>query len=187
MQNKNILLETQYADEKKFQQRMSMHKYGDQKKTQWEWMADIYQLKSYKEILDIGCGDGNFWLAMKNKTLPQQNIILADISQGMLDAAKIQLSPQNTAGAFVFEIADIESLPYSDQTFDLVLAHMMLYHAKSPLDALKEVKRVLKTDGTLGLSVLSIRTGKEYLSLANKLEPKIPPITAASRFTEEEY
>lgn len=67
----------------------------------------------------------------------------------------------------------------------MVLAHMMLYHTKSPDKALQEIKRVLKKSGVAGISVLSNTTGQEYLSLAHSLEPRIPPITAAAAFSEE--
>ena len=42
---------------------------------------------------------------------------------------------------------DIQSIPYPDQTFDAVIANMMLYHVPDLDRGLREVRRVLKPGG----------------------------------------
>ena len=60
-------------------------------------------------------------------------------------------SPIRNAKALGFEIegrvADAESMPYDDATFDLVVGHAVLHHIPDVELALREVLRVLKPGG----------------------------------------
>lgn len=47
------------------------------------------------------------------------------------------------------KIIDIQNIPYEDNSFDLVIANMMLYHVPDLPRALAEVGRVLKPEGKL--------------------------------------
>ena len=49
---------------------------------------------------------------------------------------------------FRFDVVDIQNIPYEDNSFDIVIANMMLYHVPNLDKAFCEVKRVLKKDGT---------------------------------------
>src|SRR5262245_46440570 len=49
-----------------------------------------------------------------------------------------------------FRVANIYALPFADATFDAVLVHAVLEHLTRPLDALQEVRRVLKSVGVVG-------------------------------------
>ncbi len=42
----------------------------------------------------------------------------------------------------------MQELPFSDKSFDLVVANHMLYHVPDPLRAFREIRRVLRPDGT---------------------------------------
>lgn len=104
MTNKRTLIKTQYADATKYQQRMSMHKYGTQKLTPWEWRATIYDIQDRCHILDIGCGEGSFWSAMHNKLLANHKIILVDLIPGMLTTAQATLAPLAAPHCFEFHL-----------------------------------------------------------------------------------
>jgi ubiquinone/menaquinone biosynthesis C-methylase UbiE len=65
----------------------------------------------------------------------------------MLDAAWRYLVV--TGRAFKFEEIDAQSIPYDDETFDVVIANHMLYHVPDRSKAIGEIKRVLKNDGYL--------------------------------------
>jgi ubiquinone/menaquinone biosynthesis C-methylase UbiE len=58
-------------------------------------------------------------------------------------------SNARTAGVDVaLALADAERLPYADAAFDLIVARGALHHVPSPLDALREMRRVLEPGGT---------------------------------------
>jgi ubiquinone/menaquinone biosynthesis C-methylase UbiE len=43
-----------------------------------------------------------------------------------------------------FRYADIQDLPFTDQTFDVVIAHHVIEHLDNPVKAIKEMLRVAK-------------------------------------------
>jgi len=61
-----------------------------------------------------------------------------------LDAQKLRITPKLCR-------ADGKCLPFSDHTFDLVVCLYGLHHFRGYLEALKEIARVLKPNGTFGL------------------------------------
>jgi SAM-dependent methyltransferase len=65
----------------------------------------------------------------------------------MLDAAWRNLVV--TGRAFQFREIDAQSIPFEDETFDVVIANHMLYHVPHRAKALAEIKRVLKPGGHL--------------------------------------
>jgi ubiquinone/menaquinone biosynthesis C-methylase UbiE len=98
----------------------------------------------YGEALELGCGTGFFML----------NLILGgvianghvtDLSQGMVDVAL--RNAQNLDIALEGRMADAESIPYPDDSFDLVVGHAVLHHIPDVELAMREVLRVLKPGG----------------------------------------
>ena len=63
-----------------------------------------------------------------------------------------------------YAFADIQHIPYSDQSFDLIIANMMLYHVPDIPRALSEVKRVLRKGGTFCCATYGENGIMEYLS-----------------------
>lgn len=77
--------------------------------------------------------------------LPQgASLLLTDFSEGMLGTAKSNLKTAENVG---FATVDIQNIPYPDNSFDAVIANMMLYHVPDLDKALSEVRRVLKDGG----------------------------------------
>lgn len=97
------------------------------------------------QVLDCGIGCGSLSVAL-NSILPDLVAYCGiDLSGKMLATANVAmrqtgLSPQ-------LEQADILSIPYADQSFDLVMAAHVLEHLPEPERALNEMIRVLKPGG----------------------------------------
>jgi ubiquinone/menaquinone biosynthesis C-methylase UbiE len=98
----------------------------------------------YAKALELGCGTGFFLLNLKQAGVLAEGHV-TDISPGMVAAAV------DNARSLGFEVegrvADAESLPYDDDTFDLVVGHAVLHHIPDVELALREVLRVLKPGG----------------------------------------
>ncbi|WP_407272675.1 class I SAM-dependent methyltransferase [Radiobacillus sp. PE A8.2] len=97
-------------------------------------------------ILDAGCAAG--WYTAKLLELGAQ-VSAVDISPEMVKATKKRVGSQ-------VEVVcqDLtESLPWADQTFDLILSSLTLHYIKDWQSALQEFKRVLKPGGSLLFSV----------------------------------
>ncbi len=65
----------------------------------------------------------------------------------MLESAKHSLA--GSERSFAFEVIDAQSIPYDDETFDIVIANHMLYHVPDRPKAIAELCRVLKPGGRL--------------------------------------
>lgn len=100
--------------------------------------------RPYPMSLEVGCGTGFFTLNLKlGGVLDECHV--TDISPGMVDVAK-----RNAAGlGFSVEgrAADAESLPYDDDTFDVVVGHAVIHHIPDVELAFREMLRVLKPGG----------------------------------------
>ncbi|MBT3996397.1 MAG: class I SAM-dependent methyltransferase [Chloroflexi bacterium] len=120
------------------------------------------------DILDIGCGPAHYWeWGLDHIRIPATwTATLTDISQGMLDEAKNNLS--KFTRVFTFDIADVCDLKYEDESFDIVTANYMLYHASSQDKALSEISRVLKPGGRLYAKTNSGHHIVEFLDLQRK-------------------
>jgi ubiquinone/menaquinone biosynthesis C-methylase UbiE len=171
---KQFLKEIQYKDSRGYDDRIAIAKYAVNPFDPWQWKAKHYDFNSATNILEVGCGTGIFWQFAKPKLSSNQFLTLTDFSQGMLDVTKKNLSAFALPCDTQFEIADVESLPYPDSKFDVVLAHFMLYHAQSQIKALSEISRVLKPTGWVGISTLCLNSHRELFQLTHEIDSRIP-------------
>ncbi|MGH3329040.1 MAG: class I SAM-dependent methyltransferase [Streptomycetales bacterium] len=98
----------------------------------------------YGTALELGSGTGFFLLNLKQAGVLDEGHV-TDISPGMVEVAK-----RNAEGlGFTVEgrVADAESLPYEDDSFDLVVGHAVLHHIPDVEQAIREVLRVLRPGG----------------------------------------
>ncbi len=98
----------------------------------------------YGEALEIGCGTGFFLLNLMQAGVLDKGHV-TDISPGM-----VRVAEENAAAlglAVEGRVADAETLPYDDCSFDLVVGHAVLHHVPDVERALREVVRVLRPGG----------------------------------------
>jgi ubiquinone/menaquinone biosynthesis C-methylase UbiE len=98
----------------------------------------------YPNALELGCGTGFFLLNLKLAGVVDSGHV-TDLSPGMVEVA--QRNAQGLGFEIEGRVADAESIPYSDDTFDLVVGHAVLHHIPDVEQALREVLRVLKPGG----------------------------------------
>ena len=98
-------------------------------------------------ILEAGCGVGaqTKIIAPKN---PDSNFISIDISKESVNEAEKLINSLGIKNV-EFRQADLFKLPFNNETFDGIVVCFVLEHLHNPLQALNELKRVLKKEGTL--------------------------------------
>lgn len=117
--------------------------------------AAAYINPEAKELLDIGCGAGNYSLNMLAK-VPGLNCTLNDLSLPMLARAEERLSAK-TAGKITLIHSDMRDLELPDDHFDIVLAAATLHHLRDDADwelVFTKIYRALKNGGSFWISDL---------------------------------
>jgi len=137
-------VKAQYRTAANLNTRISIHaKYSVNQQGFGNWIYEQYRLRENDRILELGCGNGSMWT---DHAIPDgAELILTDFSEGMLDSAKANVGERESIS---FRPVDIRNIPFPDESFDAVIANMMLYHVPDLNKALAEVKRVLRTGGT---------------------------------------
>ena len=108
-----------------------------------------------KNLLDIGCGAGNYSLKMLGK-IPGLNCLLMDLSMPMLARAKERVSA-NTSGKVETMQEDILKAALPENQFDIVLAASVLHHLRGEADwknVFQKIYRSLKPGGGFWISDL---------------------------------
>ncbi len=147
--DQQYLTTDQYKDAGNLNARLEIHNRFSTNSYGWfNWVFDtLAKLPKDANVLELGSGSGALWSNIADKIPTNWNITLSDLSPGMLDAAWRSLVV--TGRNFKFEQIAAQSIPYKDETFDIVIANHMLYHVPDRAKALSEIKRVLKNGGYL--------------------------------------
>ncbi|RCK59656.1 putative methyltransferase C1B3.06c [Candida viswanathii] len=99
-------------------------------------------------VLDVGSGPGTITIDFAKTYLPQGSIIGVEPTQELIDLANENKAKDPTGVLNVsFQLGSIYSLPFDDNTFDLVHAHQVVIHLQDPVKALRELERVTKPGG----------------------------------------
>ena len=100
-------------------------------------------LKEGMRVLEVGCGTGTNIDLYHRAGCEVHGL---DLSPAMLEEARRKLG--NSAE---FQIADASQIPYSDRSFDIVMAMLTLHEMPGSIrpSVMKEMIRVLKQDGCI--------------------------------------
>jgi tRNA (mo5U34)-methyltransferase len=124
-------------------------------RSDWKWDRIQPHLQTLKDrlILDVGCGNGYYGWRMLGEGAKyvigidptQAYIVQFQVMQNYIQAPNIQVLP-----------LAMEDMPQNMQAFDTVFSMGVLYHRKSPIDHLLELRDSLRQGGELVLETLII-------------------------------
>jgi SAM-dependent methyltransferase len=100
-------------------------------------------------LLDCGCGPGSITLGLATVVAPGE-VVGIDLDPGSIEVARKQATEQQITNVR-FEVANVYELPFPSASFDVIFSHAVLMHVRQPVSALKEMKRVLKRGGLIGI------------------------------------
>jgi ubiquinone/menaquinone biosynthesis C-methylase UbiE len=103
-----------------------------------------YAFPENADVLEVGCGDGSIWLQNIDRIPSGWRLTLTDMSPAMVDAARGALGERAT-----YAVADVQELPFADETFDAGVANHVLFHVPDRSRALAELSRVIRPGGVL--------------------------------------
>lgn len=104
-------------------------------------------IRGTESILDVGCGPGTITIDCARKYL-EAKVVGIDTLEELANVGKKVASEQGLSNV-KFEVGSVMSLPYDDESFDIVYVHQLLLHLPEPIGALKEMTRVVKPGGLI--------------------------------------
>jgi len=127
-------------------------------RSHWKWnrLKNYLAPLKHRLVLDVGCGNGyHCW-----RMLGAGAKMVVGIDPTLLNIMQFQLIKKlyGTAPVYVLPLG-IEDVPSNLQAFDTVFSMGVLYHRRSPIDHLLELKGCLQQGGELVLETLVIDGG----------------------------
>lgn len=149
-------------------QRFSHNAYG------WfRWVFDQLELPPSPRLLELGCGPGNLWLENIARLPESAELLLADLSPGMLAQARRNLNDDST---FHFQVIDAGKtpLPLESASLDALIANHMLYYVQDKPALFGEALRLLKP----GAFFFASTVGEKHMQEINQLLQRFDPTSA---------
>lgn len=112
-------------------------------------IASIYP--SLENVLDIGCGAGNYDVKLLQKVASNPNVSLVDLSLPMLHKAKERITSL-TSGEVQIIKGDFRQVLITEGKYDVIIATSVLHHLRDDPDweeAFSKLFRSLKKGGSL--------------------------------------
>lgn len=94
------------------------------------------------DVLDIGCGPGTITADLARRVAPGVTFgtdVAADIV--------VHAAAHHPAADVRWQTADVYALPFADASVDIAHAHQVLQHLSRPVEALREMRRVVRPGG----------------------------------------
>lgn len=111
-------------------------------------ILEFLQLNDSDYILDAGCGEGFYVMLITHLTKAKTAAI--DGNPSLISKAR-QWVGQNDLVSW--HVGDLMTLPFGDKTFSKIICSEVLEHLPDPVATLRELRRVLRDDGIMALTV----------------------------------
>ena len=165
-------LKAQYRNSTNISARIRLHRLFSSNKQGWfPWIYEQCQITEGMKILELGCGNGRLWIENKAKLPADCEIILSDISEGLIRDVRREQSLQDDR--FSFAAFDCHAIPYEDASFDLVIANHVLFYCKDVDRVCSEVGRVLKPGGRFVCGTYGVAHMQEVSRLVTQFDDRI--------------
>ena len=114
-------------------------------------LLEIVPPKPGETVLDVATGPGTVARQAAVVVGTAGKVVGVDISSAMLGVARAW-PPDDRAAAIEYIQAPATSMPLADAAFDVAYCQQGLQHMGDPLAALREMRRLLKPGGRLGVA-----------------------------------
>jgi SAM-dependent methyltransferase len=146
-----------------------------------ELLCEAVPLQAGQRVLDVATGSGNTALAAARRGA---EVIGMDYVPRLLACGQERATAERPQ--VVWHVGDAEHLPFPDATFDVVLSAFGVMFAPDQAQAARELLRVCRTGGTLGLANRTPEgfSGQNFQITGAYLRP-VPGLSAPTRWGTE--
>lgn len=117
-------------------------------------LIDFAGFTGAKNVLDVGCGTGSLsFCLIQNPNIA--NVLGLDYSPAYIEHA----SCKNLDARLAFQLGDARELPFADNSFDHSLSMLMLQFIPQADLAVREMRRVTRSGGTVAATTWDTRGG----------------------------
>lgn len=163
----------QYKNGKNIDARITLHSRCSSNPQSWfSWIYEQMNLAPEMKVLELGCGSGMLWKENQKKIPAGCHILLTDISSGMLEDTKKNLSGSCLA-KFSYEVMDCCDIRSEAAAYDKVVANFLLFYLRDIKKAVTEISRVMKPGGTFICATYGEHHMQEVEELVKEFNPKI--------------
>lgn len=165
-------LKTQYQNASNISARINLHTLFSQNKQHWfPWIFEQCRISPGQNILEVGCGDGSFWVENREHLPDDIQILLSDRSDGMLRDAARKTGTDDSR--FHFRAFNCMDIPCDSGRFDLVIGNHVLFYCSDIPAACREISRVLKPGGRFICSTYGADHMKEISRIVTEFDDRI--------------
>ena len=116
------------------------------------WTVDLLAIEPDARVLEVGFGPG-VAVQYAAERATRGHVSGIDCSEVMLQIARRRNASGLANGTVDLTNADVESLPYPDDSFDRAFAIHCIYFWRQPVACLREMRRVLRPDGVVAITI----------------------------------
>jgi demethylmenaquinone methyltransferase / 2-methoxy-6-polyprenyl-1,4-benzoquinol methylase len=127
---------------------------------------DLLLNKKNTQLLDIATGTGD--LAIEAMRLSPEKVTGLDLSENMLKVGRLKIKSRNLENKIELIHGDSENLPFENEAFDSATVAFGVRNFGNLEAGLKEIHRVLKTNGTFVVLEFS-KPGNRFLGATYKM------------------
>lgn len=115
-------------------------------------LMDLAALRPGERVLDVACGTGLVTLNAARAVGPEGEVIGTDLSDEMVTATR-EMAERESQPTITAERMDAEALDFPDDSFDVALCALGLMYVPDPMEAVREMHRVVKPGGRCVIAV----------------------------------
>ncbi|TBL82532.1 class I SAM-dependent methyltransferase [Hafnia alvei] len=138
-QSHHNAVDRQFSDQANAYLSSAVHAQGEDLKR----LTHLLSGEDFASVLDLGCGAGHASFAIAAQV---NDVVAYDLSEKMLAVVKQTASDKGLTNLSTAQ-GVAESLPFENESFDIVISRYSAHHWCDVGQALREVKRVLKPGG----------------------------------------
>ena len=143
----------------------------------------LAQLREGQRVLDLAGGTGDLAQLVRSRIGPDGQVVLCDISSGMLTQGRDRLLDEGLTDIPVVQ-GDASALPFESESFDRILVGFGLRNFTDPSACLREMHRILRPGGlalVLEFSEPSAWLEPLYHTYTHQILPRLGELVAGSR------